>query len=66
VGKWEVGLCETKRKILALIAGDKIMAIPVMAEKLDISKTAVENNLKKPKAKGAIACWFRAWRLMGD
>ena len=52
--KWEIGLCETKRKFLALIAGNKIMAIPVMAEKLDINKTAVENNLKKLKANGAI------------
>ena len=47
-------LGETEEKILALIAGDKSIAIPVMAERLGISTTAVEKHLKKLKEKGAI------------
>jgi ATP-dependent DNA helicase RecG len=54
---------------LALIAGDKFIAIPVMAEKLGISTTAVEKNLKKLKEKGAIArvgaARGGAWRING-
>ncbi|MFA4911628.1 MAG: ATP-binding protein [Desulfobacteria bacterium] len=62
-------LGETEKKILALIAGDKFIAIPVMAEKLGISTTAVEKNLKKLKEKGAIArvgaARGGAWRVNG-
>jgi ATP-dependent DNA helicase RecG len=47
-------LGETEEKILTLIAGDKSIAIPVMAERLGISTTAVEKHLKKLKEKGAI------------
>ncbi len=38
-------LGETEGKILALIASDKPISIPVMAKKLGISTTAMENNL---------------------
>ena len=62
-------LGETEKKILALIAGDKFIAIPVMAEKLGISTTAVEKNLKKLKEKGAIervgSARGGAWRVNG-
>jgi ATP-dependent DNA helicase RecG len=62
-------LGETEKKILALIAGDKAISIPAMAEKLGISTTAVENNLKKLKSKGAIARIGSArggvWRING-
>jgi len=62
-------LGETEGKILALIAGNKFISIPVIAKKLGISTTAVENNLKKLKTKGAIArvgsARGGAWRVNG-
>ncbi len=62
-------LGETEKKILALIAGDKAISIPAMAEKLGISTTAVEKHLKKLKSKGAIARVGSArggsWRING-
>jgi ATP-dependent DNA helicase RecG len=62
-------LGETEGKILALILGDKFISIPVIAKKLGISTTAVENNLKKLKTKGAIervgSARGGAWRVNG-
>ena len=62
-------LGETEEKILALIAGDKSIAIPVMAERLGISTTAVEKHLKKLKEKGAIervgSARGGSWRVNG-
>jgi len=52
-----------------LIASNKFMSISVIAKKLGIGTTAVENNLKKLKEKGAIAHIGSArsgeWRVNG-
>ena len=47
-------LGETEKKILVLLANDKTISIPIMAEKLSISTTAIEKHLKKLKSKGVI------------
>jgi len=61
---------ETEKKILSLIASDKFMSISVIAKKLGIGTTAVENNLKKLKEKDAIAHIGSArsgeWRVRGE
>ena len=47
-------LGETEKKILTLIKSDSFMSIPAIARTIDVSTTAVENNLKKLKDKGII------------
>jgi len=47
-------LGETEKQILRLIARDKHVTIKVLAEKLDISTTAIEKNLASIKRKGLL------------
>ncbi|HPM11422.1 MAG TPA: winged helix-turn-helix transcriptional regulator, partial [Paludibacter sp.] len=63
-------LGETEKRILTLIAGNKVISIPAMAKNLNISTTAVEKHLKKLKSKGAIermgSARGGAWRINGE
>jgi ATP-dependent DNA helicase RecG len=47
-------LGENERKILSLLAENPHLSIPLIAEALDISTTAVEKNIKKLKEKGLL------------
>lgn len=47
-------LGENERKLLMLVVDDKFLAIQIMAQKLGVSTTAVENILKKLKQKGIL------------
>ena len=47
-------LNEIERKILNLIRKNKHVTIPGLAEKIDISTTAIENNIAKLKQKNLI------------
>ena len=45
---------ENERKILSLLAENPHLSIPLIAEALGISTTAVEKNIKKLKEKGLL------------
>lgn len=47
-------LGENEQKVLEFIAANVRITIPVLADKIDISTTAVENNIKKLKTKGLL------------
>jgi ATP-dependent DNA helicase RecG len=47
-------LGENERKLLMLVVDDKFLTIQIMAQKLGVSTTAVENILKKLKQKGIL------------
>jgi ATP-dependent DNA helicase RecG len=49
--KWGEKLSKNERRIVELIAADRNITIPVMAERIGIGTTAVENNIKKLKEK---------------
>lgn len=63
--KLGVKLNKNQLKMLELIAGNNRITITEMAEKLSISTTAIENNMKKLREKGIVAregsdktgCW---------
>ena len=47
-------LCENQKNILARIQTNKNITIPELAEKINISATAIENNIAKLKEKGLL------------
>ena len=53
--KWGDHLSRNEAKILEVIIADPRITINGLSEKIGIGTTAVENNLKKLKSKGAIA-----------
>jgi ATP-dependent DNA helicase RecG len=53
--KWGDHLSRNEAKILEAIIADQRITINGLSEKIGIGTTAVENNLKKLKSKGAIA-----------
>ena len=48
-------LGDTEARILSILMEDPYRSIPMMAEALGISTTAVENNKRKLKRKGMLA-----------
>lgn len=68
--KWGENLSRNQTKILEAIAADPRITINGLSEKVGIGTTAVENNLKKLKSKGAIArlgsARVGAWRINGE
>jgi ATP-dependent DNA helicase RecG len=67
--KWGDHLSRNEAKILEAIVADPRITINGLSEKIGIGTTAVENNLKKLKSKGAIARVGSArvgvWRING-
>ena len=65
--KWGENLSRNQTKILEAIAADSRITINGLSEIVGIGTTAVENNLKKLKSKGAIArvgsARGGAWRI---
>jgi len=68
--KWGENLSRNQTKILEAIAADPRITINGLSEKVGIGTTAVENNLKKLKSKGAIARMGSArggaWRINSE
>ena len=67
--KWGDNLSKNECKILEAITDNSHITIKDLSEKIGIGTTAVENNLKKLKTKGAIervgAARGGAWRVNG-
>ncbi|MHB8090526.1 MAG: winged helix-turn-helix domain-containing protein [Syntrophales bacterium] len=67
--KWGEYLSKNQSKILEAIADNPSITIEGLSERIGIGATAVENNLKKLKEKGAIVRAGSArsgeWRING-
>jgi ATP-dependent DNA helicase RecG len=67
--KWGENLSNNECKILEAITDNSHITIKNLSEKIGIGTTAVENNLKKLKTKGAIervgSARGGAWRVNG-
>ncbi len=45
---------ENERKILSILMEDPHLSIPMIAEAIGVSTTAIENNIRKLKQKGLL------------
>ena len=68
--KWGENLSKNECKILDAVSGNPHITINDLSKKVGIGTTAVENNLKKLKEKGAVvrvgSARGGAWRVNGQ